>query len=232
MLSAATSGRAAGSASALTMHMRRFNDLRLLPPAWRRSTAGWNARVMEALLDQLLPLVGVGIGIGGTILTSRLNDHSRRRREDVVRSNERRLDAYVRFAQSLKYVYHLATRLIEGRQAERSGVSSTSDRAHGVALLSDAEGERTKAWEIVLLLGDEETVTAAREWRGAVWRLELAARGHTRDDFDHAAAVRRVDACRDKFYAAARASLGVSGGDVAQSTWLMEEAPWLPGDPA
>ncbi|QQM46385.1 hypothetical protein [Streptomyces liliifuscus] len=74
----------------------------------------------------------------------------------------------------------------------------------------------------MLLLGDADTVAAAREWRWAVLQLERAARGIASDDFDWVAAVRRADEGRDRFYTAARASLTVGGGDVAQARWLID----------
>jgi phosphatidylethanolamine-binding protein (PEBP) family uncharacterized protein len=43
-------------------------------------------------------------------------------------------------------------------------------------------GRRSTArWELVLLLGDPETITAARTWHRRVWNLEQFARGE-RDD--------------------------------------------------
>jgi hypothetical protein len=96
------------------------------------------------------------------------------------------------------------------------------DRATGLELMAQADAQRTKAWEGALLLGDAGTVAAAREWRWAVLQLERAARGIAGDDFDWEAAVRRADESRDRFYIAARASLTVGIGDVAQSRWLTD----------
>ncbi|MCI3272076.1 hypothetical protein [Streptomyces cylindrosporus] len=72
------------------------------------------------------------------------------------------------------------------------------------------------------MLGDADTVAAAREWRWAVLQLERAARGVADDDFDWVAAVRRADEGRDRFYTAARAGLTVGSGDVAQARWLID----------
>lgn len=87
---------------------------------------------------------------------------------------------------------------------------------------AQADAQRTKAWEAVLLLGDADTVAAAREWRWAVPQLERAARGVADDDFDRTAAVRRADEGRDRFCVAARAGLTVGSGDVAQARWLTD----------
>jgi hypothetical protein len=88
--------------------------------------------------------------------------------------------------------------------------------------MAQADVQRTKAWEGVLLLGNADTVAAAREWRWAVLQLERAARGIAGDDFDWVVAVRRADEGRDRFYDAARASLTMGSGDVAQARWLTD----------
>ncbi|MER6291183.1 hypothetical protein [Streptomyces sviceus] len=74
----------------------------------------------------------------------------------------------------------------------------------------------------MLLLGDPDTVAAVREWRWAVLQLERAARGIADDDFDWVASVQRADEGRDRFCTAARGSLTVGGGGVAQARWLID----------
>jgi hypothetical protein len=56
------------------------------------------------------------------------------------------------------------------------------DRVTGLEMLAQADADRTKLWEAVLLLGDAATVAAAREWKMAVGQLELFARDPTDDD--------------------------------------------------
>ncbi len=86
--------------------------------------------------------------------------------------------------------------------------------------MAQADAQHTKAWEAVLLMGDANTVAAAREWRMAVMSLGLAARGTAGEDFDWGATVQRADYRRDGFYEAARASLTIGPGNVAQARWL------------
>ena len=69
-------------------------------------------------------------------------------------------------------------------------------------------------------MGDAATVDVAREWRAAVRKLELIARGVVAESEQWDAAVQQADDARDQFYVAARASLVVGGGNVAQSPWL------------
>lgn len=97
------------------------------------------------------------------------------------------------------------------------------DRESGLkALLQEEEERRTTLWENVLLPGDMETVNAARDWRKAVWQMEQYARDCTLDDLSAKVllAVRHVDEARDRFYTAARSSIGIGGGQVEQASWL------------
>jgi hypothetical protein len=101
------------------------------------------------------------------------------------------------------------------------------DRDAGLETLTQAESQRTKAWENVLLLGDTATVAAARDWRNAVWQLELLARAPTDDgtSMKVLSAVRAANGARDRFYVAARESVKVSGGSVEQASWLLLPEP-------
>jgi hypothetical protein len=173
---------------------------------------------VDGLIGQLPTLIGVVVGTLGTILATQLSDRARWRRTQSVRWDNQRVDAYAEYARALKEVHLLATRL--------TAPSRPSSQAHpidpdaGLELLAEADAERTKAWERVLLFGDAATVAAAREWRDAVLQLELSARGRSPGDFEWVPAVRRADEGRDRFYETARASLAVGGGAVAQAPWL------------
>lgn len=175
---------------------------------------------MAAFLNQLPALIGVVVGVLGTLLTARLNDRAQWARAQSVRWDERRLEAYSEFGRALKEVAMLAHR-ITATTRPRSR-SLPIDRQRGLELLADADVQRSKSWEGVLLLGDRDTVRAAREWRWAVTQLDSFARGVAAPDFDWAGAVHHVDECRDRFYVAARASLTMGGDDVTQARWLVE----------
>ena len=135
-----------------------------------------------------------------------------------MRWDERRLDAYVEYAAAVKEIHALLFRLTA---VHRPGsLAHPIDKEAGVALLAQAEATRTMTWEKVFMLGDAATVDAAREWRAAVRKLELFARGVVAEWEQWDAAVQQADDARDQFYVAARASLVVGGGNVAQSPWL------------
>jgi hypothetical protein len=180
---------------------------------------------MSSTAGQLLTLAGVAIGILGTILATTVTDRARWKREQAVRWDTRRLDAYAEYARAIKEIHALTLRLIA--PSTPSITADPIDRDAGLEALTQAEFYRTKAWESVLLLGDTATVAAARDWRSAVWQLELLARTPADDGISVKAlsAVRAANGARDRFYVAARESMNVGGGSVEQASWLLLPEP-------
>lgn len=138
----------------------------------------------------------------------------------MIRWDTRRLDAYASYTATIKEIHALALRVSAPRR--RASKSRPIDREQGLELLAEANVRRTKAWETVLLLGDETTVTAARVWQDAVRTTELLCRNDVIDEMEWRLAVDSVDQARDRFYVAARESLGITGGSVAQSPFLQK----------
>jgi hypothetical protein len=162
---------------------------------------------MQSFIDQLPALLGVVLGAAGVIASSSVTDRLRWRREQAVRWDQRRLDAYVAFAATLKEIHAVASRLAgaapDGRDADLERLTAANVR-------------RTQDWESLLLLGDEATVEAGRRWRDAVARSERIARAGAGDASAWSAAVDESDRARDAFHLAARRGLGVAGGSVEQ----------------
>jgi hypothetical protein len=181
---------------------------------------------MGNFLNQLPAIFGVIVGALGTLLVTSLIDRARWRRDQSIRWDTRRLDAYVAYAATVKEIHALAFRVSALRR--RSSKSRPIDREQGLELLAEADGRRTKAWEAVLLLGDESTVTAARAWQDAVYAEEHLCSNDSIDEMEWKSAVETVDQARDRFYVAARESLGVRGGSVAQSRFLRPQAQAFP----
>jgi hypothetical protein len=81
-----------------------------------------------SLTGQILPLVGVALGAIGSFLVSSLNDRARWRREQSVRWDARRLDAYGEYIHAVKLAGHrpeqvrLGQEQTERRQIHRSSV--------------------------------------------------------------------------------------------------------------
>lgn len=133
---------------------------------------------MESVVAQLPALIGVLIGAIGTIVATSVADRTRWKRNQSVRWDDRRLDAYVEFGRVVKEIHAIAVRMLASDRPQSRG--HRMDREEGLARLAEADVRRTLAWESVLLLGDASTVSAARDWRDAVWGIERVARGSPR----------------------------------------------------
>ncbi|MGC4900608.1 hypothetical protein ACLQ2Y_14865 [Micromonospora echinospora] len=170
--------------------------------------------LLETMMTQVAALVGVVVGTVGTMIATTVAERARWRRSQMVRWDERRLDAYADFTRAVKEIHLLALGMLS---AHRPGARTPAlDREEGLARLAEADVRHTLTWEAVLLLGDEVTVEAASAWRHAVRDLEQAARSLPDPPDDLTKLVRRADETRDGFYRAARGSLGVRGGMVDQ----------------
>ena len=130
---------------------------------------------MGNFLNQLPAILGVIVGALGTLLVTSLTDRARWGRDQAVRWDTRRLDAYVAYAATVKEIHTLALRV--SAPYRRYSMSRPIDREQGLELLAEASVRRTKAWEAMLLLGDEITVTAARAWQDAVGAEEHLCSG-------------------------------------------------------
>ena len=181
---------------------------------------------MGNFLNQLPAILGVVVGALGTLLVASFTDKARWRRDQAVRWDTRRLDAYGAYAATVKEIHALALRI--SAPYRRYSKSRPIDREQGMELLDEANARRTKAWEAMLLLGDETTVTAARAWQDAVGAEEHLCSGDSIDEMEWQSAVDAVDQARDRFYLAARENLGVHGGSVEQSPFLRARTRTVP----
>ncbi|MEU4643408.1 hypothetical protein [Micromonospora sp. NPDC023814] len=103
---------------------------------------------MGGVVAQLPALLGVLIG---TIVATSVVDRTRWKRNQTVRWDDRRLDAYVEFAQVLKEIHAIAVRMFASARPSSRG--HQIDQEEGLARLADADVRHTLAWESVLLLG-------------------------------------------------------------------------------
>ncbi|MEV0196791.1 hypothetical protein [Nonomuraea sp. NPDC050691] len=179
---------------------------------------------MSALLAQLPALIGVIVGALATLLTTRAMDRARWKQTLSIRWDDHRLRAYMDYASAIKEQHALALRIAAAQHP--SSTTEPFDWEEVKPLLEQAETNRTKKWEGVLLLGDAATIETAREWRASVTSIGHFADGRSKDWERWESTVRRVDEARDEFYRAARASLSLGGGDVAQAEWLGSK--WIP----
>jgi hypothetical protein len=166
------------------------------------------------LLSQVLVLVGVIIGALGSYLATAVTERARWKRALDSRWDDRRIEAYAMYAQSVKQMIYIAGRIAAGRGLG-SDAEPLEPTQENLDLLASAEAERARQWETVLLVGHPQTVAAGRNWHEHAWRLEWYARARiTGSKSDWQTARAAVDAARHAFYESARSDLSVSGGSL------------------
>lgn len=162
---------------------------------------------MGQLVGQLLPLVGVVIGVVGTIVTTSFADQRRWKRQQAIRWDEHRLDAYVEFAGLVQETFNLTCRITASYRPRSR--SQPLDWDTGWSLISQAEIARSRALEKVLVFGDHATADAALAWVDAVIDLQVFARSKP-DAWDGWRSIlARMDQAKRSFYDAARRSVNV-----------------------
>ena len=173
-------------------------------------------------MNALLPLIGVVIGAMASYVAGTAAERRRWRRESQVRWDTKRLDAYAVYANAVKAFILIANRISAAR-----GIGSTAQPIaieEGLEQLAQAEAERGSAWEHVLLLGDPDTIAAARRWHEGAWCLEHFARGIKDDLQEWNQAMTEASQARHNFYACARIDLGITGTPPA-SVWPRRPLP-------
>jgi hypothetical protein len=188
------------------------------------------------MASQLLVLAGVIIGALASYLTTAAVERARWNRTLDSRWDDRRIEAYAAYAQAVKDIIRISTRLAAGRGYSVSD-TSLPPTEENFDLLAAADTARGAAWEKVLLLGHPDTVIAARNWHESVWRLEWYAREELsgeREDWETARSA--VNDARSKFYESARRDLQVTGGALPgpidyDERLLRVRGEFLPTDP-
>jgi hypothetical protein len=190
---------------------------------------------MSNFLGPLAALIGVVVGV----VTTGWADRASWKRGQVVRWDERRVDAYAEYAKAIKKMHITALRLVDPRLAG-DNPAEPINRKVGLETLAQAEVHRGECWELILLLGDQATAHAGLGWHTLVSNEAKFARSRPDDaeSDDWIALVRSADQARDHFYDAARKSVNVGGGSVAiaqllpaaERTRTDGEQPTVPAD--
>ena len=165
-----------------------------------------------------LASVGLGgvVGYGGTLLTHFVTRRDRR----LTRWDEARVSAYFEFAAALKAEIRTCDRIASGKGYRTDASPLTVQE--GMERLAHESDRRTMLLEQVLLIGSQQTASAARAWQNAAVALHEALRDSSQDAKRmYLTAFAAAGHARDAFYVAARRELQVSGGTTA-----------LQGDPA
>ncbi|MGY0055205.1 hypothetical protein ACWY4P_01265 [Streptomyces sp. LZ34] len=169
--------------------------------------------------------MGVALGAVMSFLVSSLNDRARWRREQSVRWDERRLDAYAEYIHAVKELAGRYQRIAAGRGLV-TGPTPLELTAEVLAELGAAEARRSALSETCGLLGDTDTNTASKTLDYCLWRLEHLARGvptEVEQGWEQAYVEFR-DAQR-RYLEHARASLGVTGPVNRDVAWPLA---WRP----
>ncbi|MFC6012891.1 hypothetical protein [Nocardia lasii] len=176
---------------------------------------------MNAVVQQVITVVGVLLGAGATFAGAALTERAKWRRVQGSRWDDRRLVAYSEFAHALKDFA-----VVSQRMAAEKGFPTAAQpisAAEGPSMLAEADSVKTLKWEMVLLLGSSEAVAAARVWNKAVWELSLVALGAPMSHEEYLRAYEAAGHKRNAFYECARADLGVRGGELP-----LGDGPWVP----
>jgi hypothetical protein len=168
-------------------------------------------------MDQWATLLGVLVGAMASYAASALTERTRWRRSQTERWHEKKFEVYAGYGNALKEQIWITQRV--GAALGYAHVVDPLEPAEGLRLLAEAEARRATLWESVLLVGDAETVAAARSWHEAIWTLELHAREQRQDAQGWTRDSQRVSQRRDAFYACARRELGVAGPPPPSGNW-------------
>lgn len=169
---------------------------------------------MAGIVQQLPVLTGVAVGALASYLATSATERARWRRQQAARWDDKRSQVYAEYGYAVKNVYVACLRIAETRGL------ATSDPTHSPQTINDLDRlatERTAKWESVLLLGNPETITAARTWHRTIWQMQLVAHGTPTDDVAWGALLEKVDDARARFYEAARRDLGITSGQVPRA---------------
>jgi hypothetical protein len=159
------------------------------------------------VVQQLVTILGVLAGAVASFTATSLIERSKWKRAHVVRWDERRLSAYVAYANAVKRMNHLSLRLAATRDLHPG--PAVIDIDDGLQQLAVAEADRGETWEAVRLLGGSDVVAAGEQLNRAAWRLEPFAKGDATDVTEWKGAHKNQIDRREAFYQAARADLGV-----------------------
>jgi hypothetical protein len=170
---------------------------------------------MASFVQQLPALVGVLIGALSTYFVGSAMERSRWERQQSARWDEKRIQAYADYGYALKNEYIACLRVVGYRHGDSRFERIDLDEA--LTEIRQLSAERTAKWESVLLLGNPQTIAAARTWHEHVWEVELYARGVRSDAARWADLLKEIGIARARFYEAARGDLGIRSGQVAPS---------------
>lgn len=156
-----------------------------------------------------MTIAAVLLGALTTHLTNFVMERSRHRRELLTRWDDRKLDAYGGYVDRVRAGIFLAVQLYEHREGIKRSEKPDADL---VVEMAEAEWQRGRSFEQIMLLGGDDVVEAAHELSAAVRAVDWQATGRTDGTLEewrelHRTAFRAIN----DFHEAARSDLGVHG---------------------
>lgn len=171
---------------------------------------------MGGVIADGLTLLGVVVGVVGTLITTRIADDARWRREQAVRWDARRLDLCADYLAVIDAHVHVLDRLSApqnpGTRSVPLDVATARDR------LSASEREHATTWYRLCLVANGPTVEAGyRLWRAAR-EMEYIALDLAEMDVDAWHRIRAAkNKARDEFVSAARRAAGLAPMPISTS---------------
>ena len=164
---------------------------------------------MASVVQQLPALIGVAVGAVASYLVATATERRRWQRQQSTRWDAKRAEAYVDYGNAVKNASYKCGSIANFRSL--GWVYEKIDEKDALSELGRLASERSAKWESLLLLGDVETLRAAREWHRLVGDLQKFIRDNQTDVGEWKALVLQADAARSRFYGAARRDLGIKG---------------------
>lgn len=179
---------------------RRLNPVRESVPRFKPRPR-WAGRSFEAMISQIVTLVGVLIGALTSYLATAMAERARHQRAMATRWDERKLQAYLEYASCAKEIADFAKRAWRAREGSES-------RQEFLAAMEEAERRRSVLFETLVLLGSPAAISCANEVNLALWDGLKAARDHV------VPPERDFAALMNAYHEQARLDLGVPRTDV------------------
>lgn len=179
--------------------------------------SGGGGAGMSAVTQQVLTIASVVVGVLASFVATSLTERARWKRSQSARWDEKRLTAYSEYGNAVKASVRLCYRIAAARNLVPT--SQPIEMQAGLSALAEAENERAARWETVLLLGEPLTISAARKWHEAVWKLELLVQAPAVEASTFVEAYKESVRLRNTFYGRARLDLGVLSGDIPTPTF-------------
>ncbi|MEU3082703.1 hypothetical protein AB0391_08025 [Streptomyces albidoflavus] len=161
------------------------------------------------VVGQAITILAVVAGALTTHFTNHLLERQRMRHLLLTRWDERKLETYAEYIDAVRTCIYSAVMLYEARtglgRSERAVTSLAEE-------LTEAEGVRSRAFERVMLLAEDQVIEAAHGINTATKAIDWRARGTTEGPLEEWRELNR-EAFRaiNRFHESARADLGVLG---------------------